>query len=116
MYRVLSFLLVSWGVLAAAEPPTFKRDIAPIFKAKCQKCHGILVKQKGFSVRSLKAIRKGGDSGAVVVPGKPEASILVKQLSLPATDVKRMPPVGEKAQLTSAEKALIAAWVKGGAK
>ncbi len=114
--RVLLALWVMVGALSSAEPPTFKRDIAPIFKAKCKKCHGLLVKQKGFSLRSLKAIRKGGESGAVIVPGKPELSILVQQLSLPAQNPKRMPPIVEKAQLTEAEKKLIAAWVKAGAK
>ena len=106
----------SVGVLSSAEPPTFKRDIAPIFKAKCQKCHGFLVKQKGLSLRSLKSIRKGGESGAVIVPGKPESSILVQQLSLPTKNPKRMPPATEKLQLTAAEKKLIARGVKAGAR
>ena len=114
--RILLAMWVTVGVLSSAEPPTFKRDIAPIFKAKCQKCHGFLVKQKGLSLRSLKSIRKGGESGAVVVPGKPESSLLVQQLSLPTKNPKRMPPIAEKAQLTKAEKQLIARWVKAGAK
>ena len=114
--RVLVAMWFSVGVLSSAEPPTFKRDIAPIFKAKCQKCHGFLVKQKGLSLRSLKSIRKGGESGAVIVPGKPESSILVQQFSLPAKNPKRMPPATEKLQLTAAEKKLIARWVKAGAR
>ncbi|MFT4640238.1 MAG: hypothetical protein ACI8T1_003565 [Verrucomicrobiales bacterium] len=101
---------------AVAAPPTYKRDIAPIFKVKCQKCHGLLVKQKGLSLRSLKAIRKGGESGVVIVPGKPEASILFTQFSLPKNDPKRMPPAVEKAQLSEAEKKLIADWIREGAK
>lgn len=110
------FFFVMVAGIADAKPPTFKRDISPIFKAKCTKCHGTLVKQKKLSLKSLKAVLKGGESGAVIVPGKPRASLLVTQLSLPAKDPKRMPPVAEKAQLTAAEKKLIASWVAAGAK
>ena len=114
--RGLLVLLYIMTSAVGAEGPTYKKDIAKVFKAKCTKCHGLLVKQKGLSLRNLKSIYKGGESGAVIVPGKPEASLLVKQLSLPASDPKRMPPVSEKAQLTAAEKQLIAAWIKAGAR
>lgn len=96
--------------------PTYKKDIAPIFKAKCTKCHGFLVKQKGLSLRNLKTIRKGGDSGPVIVAGKPQASLLFQQFSLPKNNPKRMPPITEKAQLTQAEIKQIEAWIRSGAK
>ena len=114
--RRIILLLACIVSSSVAAPPTYKRDIAPIFKAKCQKCHGLLVRQKGLSLRNLKAIRKGGESGAVIVPGKPEASILFRQFSLPTNDPKRMPPIAEKAQLSDGEKKLIFEWIRAGAK
>ncbi|MGK0187403.1 MAG: hypothetical protein ACI9R3_003190 [Verrucomicrobiales bacterium] len=113
-----SFLLACTVVIqeAGAAPPNFKKDIAPVFKAKCTKCHGLIVKQKGLSLRNLKSTLKGGESGAVVVPGKPEKSILLQQFSLPETNPKRMPPITEKAQLTAGEKKLFEDWIQGGAK
>jgi hypothetical protein len=57
------------GAISAA--PTFKKDVEPVFKAKCTKCHGLLLQQKGLSLRNLKSAIKGGESGAVIIPGKP---------------------------------------------
>lgn len=119
MKRHLIALFFCFGLAsleATAGAPTFKKDVAPVFKAKCNKCHGLLVKQKGLSLRNLKSALKGGESGAVIIPGKPDNSILFQQFSLPVTDPKRMPPITEKEQLTSAEKKLIREWIRGGAK
>jgi len=116
--KTIVFAGSAWLLTSVAAPaePTFKKDIAPIFKRRCTKCHGLFIKQKGLSLRSLKALRKGGESGPVIVPGSPEKSLLVKQLDLPVTDLKRMPPVSEGAGLTGEEKSLIEEWVRAGAK
>ncbi|MCB1095282.1 MAG: c-type cytochrome domain-containing protein [Verrucomicrobiales bacterium] len=101
---------------AISAAPTFKKEVGAVFKAKCTKCHGLLLKQKGLSLRNLKSALKGGESGAVIIPGKPDESLLLKQFALPKTDPKRMPPITEKAQLTAAEKKLIEEWIRAGAK
>ena len=115
--------LIAWfffiGVnvpITIAGSPTFKKDIETVFKAKCTKCHGLLLQQKRLSLRNLKSTLKGGESGAVIIPGKPDESILFKQFSLPKTDPKRMPPIAEKEQLTAEEKKLIGDWIRAGAK
>lgn len=95
---------------------TFKKHVQPVLKAKCAKCHGFLVRQKGLRLSSVKTILKGGESGPAAVAGKPEESLIVKAWSYPAADVRRMPPVAEKNDLTAAEKALIEAWIRGGMK
>ena len=110
---LLAPILLS-ATLATAEP-TFKKNVEPIFKAKCTKCHGFIA-QKGLKLTSLKNLMKGGDSGAVIVPGSPEASILYQQFSLPTTDPKRMPPVSANSELTAGEKETIRAWIAAGAK
>ena len=71
---------------ARAEDPSianvdFIKDVRPIFEARCFACHGP-TKQKGNLRLDRKAtIAKGGESGAVVTPGKSADSLLVKHLS-----------------------------------
>ena len=115
--KILSaLLLLALSSIAHATEPTFKKDIRPILKAKCTKCHGFLVKQKKLDLRSLKAVLKGGESGPSVIPGDPAKSPLIAALSLPKNDIRRMPPAAEKDQLTPDEITLLNKWVKTGAK
>ena len=55
---------------------------------------------------------KGGNSGAVVVPGDPEKSLLIKAVRYTDADLQ-MPPKGER--LPDAEMAVLVDWVKRGA-
>jgi hypothetical protein len=119
-WKAFGFLLIFGAVFGPrtvqADNPTFDGVIGAIFKAKCQKCHGGFLPQKGLKLNSLKNVLKGGQSGAVVIPGKPDSSILYRQFSLPITDPKRMPPAVEKNELTAAEKKNIRDWIASGAK
>src|SRR5436309_5081731 len=102
-------LVVSAPVLAAA-PPTFEKDIRPILKAHCFDCHGEGEKLKGgLDLRLQRLMLKGGDDGAVIVPGKPEKSLLLK-LVLSGEMPKR-----EK-KLTSEQVAMIKTWIATGAR
>lgn len=82
------------------------RKVQPLFDIQCVKCHGPIEQKSGLELDTPEAILKGGDSGAVIVPGKPEASILYQQLA-PDAD-PHMPP---KKQLSDAERALIRDWI-----
>ncbi|MCH2208402.1 MAG: c-type cytochrome [Lentisphaerales bacterium] len=93
----------------------FKKDIAPIFESRCVKCHGER-KQKGeYRLENAKDIVKAGDSEeAPIVAGKPEASYLLKLVSMSEDDDDVMPPKG--GTLTKDEVAKIKAWIAEGAK
>jgi uncharacterized membrane protein len=104
----------------------FAKQIFPILEAKCLKCHqkertenGKLIKPKhGLRLDNAEGIMKGGKEypNENVVAGKPDASWLLKTLSLPADDDLAMPPEGKADPVTDAEKALIKAWIEQGAK
>ena len=68
--------------LCAAEsaPLTFEHDVRPILKTHCTHCHGEEEKPKGgVDLRLRRLMDKELDDGTqVVVPGKPEASELVR--------------------------------------
>ena len=91
----------------------FVRDIAPIFEAKCLKCHGAEKQKSGYRLDVKSIALTGGDEHAPnIVPGKSAESPLVKFVTGLDPDVK-MPPKGER--LTGAEVGLLRAWIDAGA-
>ncbi len=103
----------------------FEKQIFPILKAKCFKCHekehddgGKIKKPKGGLVLSNAAgITKGGKEypGENVVAGKPDASWLLKTMALPESDEYAMPPEGKGDRVTAEEQALVKKWIESGA-
>src|SRR2546430_2553705 len=70
----------------------FETKIRPVLAANCYECHSAkATKVKGGLLLDTKAgLRQGGDSGIVLVPGKPNESLLIKSLQHQG-DIK-MPP------------------------
>ena len=67
----------------AAQTPTanqtkfFEEKIRPLLIRNCYECHGEQKQKSNLRVDSLSHLLKGGDSGAAVIPGKPEESLLM---------------------------------------
>ncbi|MGO9471395.1 MAG: PSD1 and planctomycete cytochrome C domain-containing protein [Isosphaeraceae bacterium] len=80
---------------------------------QCGKCHASTAAKLrgGLRVDSREGLRKGGDSGAAIVPGNPDESLLIRAIRYRDEELK-MPP---KAKLESAVVADFEAWVKMGA-
>ncbi len=94
-------------------PASGPGDALSILADKCQKCHGPQ-KQKGkLRVDSLQALLRGGSDGPAVVPGDPSKSAIITRARLPVSDDDHMPPKKEL-QLSSAELAVLSAWVQRG--
>ncbi|MFO0803511.1 MAG: c-type cytochrome domain-containing protein [Gemmataceae bacterium] len=90
---------------------SFDKEILPIFKAKCNICHGDSKGVKGgLDLRTLAAIKKGGESGDALVAGN-----LMKSLIWGTIEDGAMPPP-DKPQLTDAEKTKIKNWILSGGK
>jgi len=85
--------------------------VRPVLAKNCFSCH-TNSKLGGLDLSSRAALLKGGKSGAAVVPGEPEKSLLVKAIRFQDANLK-MPMGGGK--LKSEEIASIEAWVKDGA-
>ena len=93
----------------------YKDLVSPVLMAKCAGCHGE-DKQKGkLRIDSFEAILKGGSEGESVVVGNVNESALIQRAYLPIDDDEHMPPE-DKDQLSVQETALIAFWIKSGAK
>ena len=98
-----------------ANPPggavrTYETDIRPLFQAKCVRCHGDKARKADLDLRTLAGALKGGESGAAIVPGKPDESLLYEKVHAGA-----MPP-GKPDRLSEAEVKTIRLWIAGGAK
>jgi hypothetical protein len=100
--------------LAGAAPTAYDQVIAPILRARCTACHGETKQKAKLALHTWEALAKGGDSGPVVVPGRPADSELWKRLSLPLEAEDHMPPPDEP-QLTPLERSAIERWIAGGA-
>jgi hypothetical protein len=74
----------------------FEKHIRPALVDHCYECHAATAKtlQGGLRLDSREAILAGGDSGAAVVPGKPDESLLIESV-LYGEDSFQMPPAGK---------------------
>ncbi|MBU6302505.1 MAG: DUF1553 domain-containing protein [Verrucomicrobia bacterium] len=74
----------------------FESRIRPILAQECYECHSEATKAKGgLLLDSREGWRKGGDSGPVIEPGQPEASLLLQSIRHEIDDLK-MPKNGAK--------------------
>ena len=91
----------------------FEKRIRPVLAERCYQCHSSKAPavQGGLLLDTREGLHKGGNSGAAVVPGNPEQSLLIKALRYKSKELQ-MPP-GEP--LTSEQVADFEAWVKMGA-
>lgn len=96
------------------ESIVFQDVIQPILKTKCQSCHHPSKKKGGLDLSTPESILKGGKNGAVILPGRPDESPLLKRPLLPLHHDDHMPPSG-KPQLTPGELALLRWWIEQGA-
>lgn len=110
------------GVLQAAEPEkkpagdvSFFKDVLPILRAKnCTGCHQPAKRGGEYEMTEFADLLKGGESGeAAVVPGKPEKSYLLEQIT-PANGKAAMPK--DAPPLSETEIATIRKWIEQGAK
>ena len=101
------------GNSVAADTEVFQQRIQPLLKQHCYECHshGSARIKGGLVLDSVEAMKTGGDTGPAIVPGHPEKSLLVQAVH--QTGELKMPKKGEK--LSSAEIAMIEAWIKDGA-
>ncbi len=118
--RRLNF--IAWAVLATlhgginnaarATPPEFARDVAPIFAKYCAGCHNGDERESDLSLESFAELQKGGDRGAVVVPGRADASLLIRVLT---GEVDPSMPPEDNPRPTEKEIGVLREWIDSGA-
>jgi hypothetical protein len=83
--------------LTAAQTEFFEIKVRPVLVENCYKCHsaGAEKIKGGLLLDTRDGVLKGGDTGPVIVPGKPEESLLVKAIRYTDKDLQ-MPPADKK--------------------
>ena len=118
MSRTLQILLIALlpcGMTLAAEPipdadaiKFFESKVRPVLVARCLKCHGPAQQKGQLRLDSREAVLKGGESGEVVISGKPSESLLIEAINRAGLE---MPP---DAPLKENEIAALTEWVRRG--
>ncbi|WP_218933521.1 PSD1 and planctomycete cytochrome C domain-containing protein [Rubripirellula lacrimiformis] len=93
----------------AADSRYFETEIRPILREYCFDCHGAVEElEGGLDLRLVHFMISGGDSGPTVVPGDPDASLLIQRVR-----DGDMPP-GD-ARVADEKIAVLEAWIRSGA-
>ncbi len=89
-------------------------QIAPIFEARCGKCHGAKGRAKaGLRLHDMREVFTGDREYWVIQPGDAAASVLAQLVRLPADSDDIMPASGDP--LTAEQIQLIVDWIDQGA-
>ena len=113
--RLFSGIVALFGAVAGttlAADIDFERQVRPLLVERCGDCHGPDTQESGLRLDVKHRAVKGGDFGAVILPGKAADSELIHRIT--STDEKTMmPPDGER--LSAAEVATLKDWIDAGA-
>ena len=99
------------GAAADDQHAFFETKIRPVLSAECYECHGATKQKGGLRLDYRDGILEGGDSGAAVVAGDPEKSLLFQSITHRDKDLK-MPK--DRAKLDDKVIADFAQWIKNG--
>ncbi|HLU50391.1 MAG TPA: c-type cytochrome domain-containing protein [Planctomycetota bacterium] len=98
------------GTARAADPIDYAKQIRPIFKDRCEKCHGPDRDRGDLRLHEPAHILEA----EIIVAGKPGESELFRRISLPEDDDDIMPPSGDP--LTKEQIEIVRLWIEQGAK
>jgi hypothetical protein len=92
----ISLVAFSSGPVWTAEPSPaelrfFETHVRPVLATRCYRCHAAEKQKGGLRLDSREGLLAGGDSGPVVVPGKPQESLLISAVGY-ADEALQMPP------------------------
>jgi hypothetical protein len=108
----ISVRLAAWFAACAAiagAQQFFDERVEPILSKRCVPSHNDQMKN-GVSFMGRDGLLKGGNRGPAIVPGKPDASLMI--LAVRQQGELKMPPGGK---LSAEEIATLTQWVKDGA-
>lgn len=112
----LALLPLSFAAALADEPAdkvSYYKQIRPIFQANCQGCHQPAKASGQYVMTAFDRLVGAGESGdKAIVPGKPDESQLVKEIT-PADGKAEMPK--GKPPLAASDLDLIRKWIAQGA-
>jgi len=109
-------LITSSGKAAeeSPKPVSFYEDIRPIFQANCVGCHQPSKNNGDYVMTDFQRLLAGGEEAIAIVPGKPDESHLITEITPDGDGDAEMPKKDDP--LHEVEIALIRRWIQEGAK
>ncbi len=95
------------------EETVFMEQVLPILSARCFECHGPQKQKGGLRLDSRAWLFSGREEDWVVLPGKPDESLMLERVQLARDNPDAMPPKGE--QLTPDQISALRNWIAAGA-
>jgi WD40 repeat protein len=88
-----------------------------LFAEHCLDCHNSKDPDANLVLEDFESLMKGGETGACVVPGKGEESLLTQMIEgkVEKEGKKKIMPPGKRKKLSAEEIALIKNWINAGA-
>jgi hypothetical protein len=108
-------LVIPGGAGATAKPPPdFQRDILPLLKANCFRCHDQRKGKAGLRLDVRSRAQRGGESGQpAIIPGHSKRSELIRRVA--SEDDDEVMPPGDNKRLSADQVQLLRAWIDSGA-
>ena len=115
--RSCMLAVIGWGAMraltCAAEPVSFKSDVASILVDNCIACHGPKKAEGGYRLDTFEQLRQPGDSGAEpIMAGAAPGGEILRRVTTSDPD-ERMPPDANPLPVAAIEA--IRGWVASGA-
>jgi len=101
-------------VTVLAQADIYLDVIDPMLRSRCTSCHNDERRRGGLSLLTYAGLRRGGETGSVVLVGRSERSEMYRRISLPRDDEAAM-PAEDNAPLTSEQVDIIGWWIDVGA-
>ncbi len=98
--------------LAMADP--FLDLVKPMLDRRCRDCHNREQPEAELDMTTYDSLMEGGETGSVIVAGRPEFSELLNRITLPPDDDAFMPAEGNT-PLTDRQVEIIEWWIAAGA-
>jgi cytochrome c553 len=105
---LLLLRIVLWdGAAAGGEELDYERDIVPVLRGHCLRCHGPDTRKGELDLSTARGVWRGSESGVVVRAGQPDESRLLEVVVS-----GEMPPEGEGEPLAPEQAELIRRWIQ----
>jgi hypothetical protein len=112
------FAALAAQVQCAPNVDFFETKIRPLLAEHCYECHSQDAKKLKGDLRldTREGVLRGGETGPVITPGKPEGSLLITAVQYHDKDLQMPPPRdGKSRKLNDARIADLVEWVRFGA-
>jgi mono/diheme cytochrome c family protein len=106
---------VAGSTTDASTAEFYTGHVKPIFQKHCFRCHAGMNRRGGLSMATRAGIMKGGKTGPDIVPGDPDASLMVRLIRHQGPDKDPGPMPSKSSKLADADIATVEQWIRAGA-